>query len=180
MNLIVNVMSSETPAASGTPEPSNEIILAKWSDRFFAWLIDFIIVTVAVAGIFSAAAFPLWFETNPDRWFGHMWDGSLHYGITSLIFFAYWAYFESTRGQSIGKMALHIKTTDLAGKTADTGSVVLQSFGKSFLLPIDVILGWIFTNDKRQRIFNRASNTIVIKVQGSEGKSPENIRYKKD
>jgi len=77
-------------------------------------------------------------------------------------------------------MALHIKTTDLVGKTADTGSVVLQSFGKSFLLPIDVILGWIFTNDKRQRIFNRASNTIVIKVQSSEEKSAENIRYKKD
>lgn len=180
MNLIVNVMSSETPAESGTPEPSSEIILAKWIDRFFAWLIDFIIVNVAVAGIFSAAAFPLWFDTNPDRWFRNMGDGPLHYGITSLIFFAYWAYFESTRGQSIGKMALHIKTTDLMGKTADTGSVVLQSFGKSFLLPIDLILGWTFTNDKRQRIFNRASNTIVIKQIGKEETSPENIRYKKD
>jgi uncharacterized RDD family membrane protein YckC len=173
-------MSSETPAASGTPEPSNEIILAKWSDRFFAWLIDFIIVSVAVGAIFSAAAFPFWFDTNPDRWFRNTWDGPLHYGVTSLIFFAYWAYFESTRGQSIGKMALHIKTTDLAGKNADSGSVVLQSFGKSFLLPIDVILGWIFTNDKRQRIFNRASNTIVIKVKGNVDNSPENISYKKD
>jgi len=180
VNLIANVMSSETPAASGTPEPSNEIILAKWSDRFFAWLIDFIIVNVAVAGIFSAAAFPLWFETNPDRWFRNMGDGPLHYGVASLVFFAYWAYLESRRGQSIGKMALHIKTTDLVGKTADTGSVVLQSFGKSFLLPIDVIFGWIFTNDKRQRIFNRASNTIVIKVQSSGEKSAENIQYKKD
>ncbi|MGH9879096.1 MAG: RDD family protein [Nitrososphaerales archaeon] len=109
-------MSSETPAASGTPEPSNEIILAKWIDRFFAWLIDFIIVTVAVAGIFSAAAFPLWFETNPDRWFRNMWDGSLHYGVTSLIFFAYWAYFESTRGQSIGKMVCILKLQILLEK----------------------------------------------------------------
>jgi hypothetical protein len=38
------------------------------------------------------------------------------------------------------------------------------SFGKSFLLVIDVMLGWIFTNEKRHRIFNRAGNTIVIKM----------------
>jgi hypothetical protein len=29
---------------------------------------------------------------------------------------------------------------------------------------IIVVLGWIFTNDKKQRIFNRASNTVVIRV----------------
>jgi hypothetical protein len=27
------------------------------------------------------------------------------------------------------------------------------------------LLGWIFTNDKRQRIFNRASNSIVVKLK---------------
>ncbi len=48
----------------------------------------------------------------------------------------------------------------LMSKTA-----VIESFGKAFLLPLDVILGWIFTNNKRQRIFNRASNTIVIKIK---------------
>jgi len=172
-------MSSETPAASGTPEPSNEIILAKWSDRFFAWLIDFIIVNVVVVAIFSAAAFPFWFDANPDRWFRND-HGPLQFGVTSLVFFAYWIYFECTKGQSLGKMALHVKTTNLSGKTASIGSVALESFGKSFLLPIDVILGWIFTNEKRQRIFNRAGDTIVIKVKDNERKDTENISYRKD
>ena len=44
-----------------------------------------------------------------------------------------------------------------------TKSVAIQSFGKAFLLPIDVFFGWIFTNDKRQRLFDRASDTIVIR-----------------
>jgi hypothetical protein len=72
-------------------------------------------------------------------------------------------------------MALRIKTTDLAGNKADVRSAAIQSFGKAFLLPIDVILGWIFTNDKRQRIFSRAGNTIVVKIKNGE----QNFRYTK-
>ena len=81
------------------------------------------------------------------------------------MFFAYWLYFESTTGQSIGKKLLKIKTTDLAGNLADVRNVAVQSFGKAFLLPIDVFLGWIFTNDKRQRLLSKAADIIVIKVK---------------
>ena len=40
--------------------------------------------------------------------------------------------------------------------------MAISSLGKSFLLIIDVLLGWISTNDKRQRLLGRAANTIVI------------------
>ena len=166
-------MSSEAPASS-----NQEIVLASWADRFFAWLIDFVIVQVALGVVFAAAAFPFWF-TDFDRWFGPgPFDGPVRYAITSAVFFAYWTYFESTSGQSLGKKLLKIKTVDLAGKPASTKSVAIQSFGKAFLLPIDVILGWIFTNDKRQRIFNRASDTLVVKVK--EGYGEPGTTYKKD
>ena len=103
------------------------------------------------------------------------------YIISSLVFMAYWTYFESTTGQSIGKKLLHLKTTDLAGKSIDVKTAVIESFGKAFLLPLDVILGWIFTNDRRQRIFNRASNTIVIKIkEGRENDTSKNVTYLKD
>jgi uncharacterized RDD family membrane protein YckC len=74
---------------------------------------------------------------------------------------------------------LHLKITDLSGGPADLKSIAISSFGKAFILPIDVILGRLFTNKKRQRIFNRLGKTIVIKVQ-SDDKDPENISYKKD
>ena len=105
--------------------------------------------------------------------------GPFNYVISSLVFTAYWTYFESTSGQSIGKKLMHLKTTNLGGKNVDTKSAVIESFGKAFLLPIDVILGWIFTNNKRQRIFNRASDTIVIKVKENNTGS-NNVRYLKD
>lgn len=68
-------------------------------------------------------------------------------------------------------------TTDLAGNKVDAKSAAIESFGKAFLLPIDVILGWIFTNDKRQRIFSRAGNTIVVKMEKS---GEQGYRYTKE
>jgi hypothetical protein len=80
------------------------------------------------------------------------------------MFFAIWVYFESTTGQSIGKKLLKTKTTGLRGDLADVRSFAIQTFGKAFLLPIDVFFGWLFTNNKRQRLLsNKAADTIVIK-----------------
>jgi hypothetical protein len=63
----------------------------------------------------------------------------------------------------------------------DIKDALIESFGKAFLLPIDVIIGWIFTNDKRQRLFNRISNTIVIKSQiKRDEKSDSEVQYMKD
>ena len=102
------------------------------------------------------------------------------YIISCLVFMAYWTYFELTTGQSIGKKLLHLRTTDLSGKSIDVKTAVIESFGKAFLLPLDVLLGWIFTNDKRQRIFNRASNTIVIKLAEESNSVFNNVKYVKD
>lgn len=92
------------------------------------------------------------------------WDAPVWWGLTSLVFFVYWTFFESRTGQSPGKMALNIKTTDQEGRTPDITNSAIQSFGKAFLLPLDVIIGWIFRNDKKQRIFSSAGNTIVVKI----------------
>lgn len=143
-----------------------EIILAGWGERFVAWLIDFVIVNVVLGAIFVAVAFPFWISGTPDGWPGA--GEGISWGLTSLVFFAYWIYFETTTGQSLGKMAMKIKTTDLAGNKVDVKNAAIESFGKAFLLPIDVILGWIFTNDKRQRIFARAGSTIVVKLKSGE------------
>ena len=66
----------------------------------------------------------------------------------------------------------------MAGNLADVRNVAIQSFGKAFLLPIDVFFGWIFTNDKRQRLLSKAADTIVIKTK--EIRVSENGRYIKE
>jgi uncharacterized RDD family membrane protein YckC len=138
--------------------------LARWSDRFFAWLIDFIIVMIVFELLFYTSTFPLWADNNPLNWFKGALDAE-SYAIRSLMFLAYWTYLESSMGgnQSIGKRIFRLKTVSIFGGSVNIRDALIESFGKSFLLPIDLILGWVFTNNKRQRIFNRASNTIVIK-----------------
>jgi uncharacterized RDD family membrane protein YckC len=141
-------------------------------------------VSIALAVLFAsiAIAIPIWFffyydDMTAARAYQNVEPS--HYIISSLAFFGYWTYFEYTSGQSIGKRLLKIKTIDLSGNGIDIKSAAIESFGKAFLLPIDVILGWIFTNNKRQRIFNRISNTIVIKLKKPQH-TQEDIRYTKD
>lgn len=161
---------------SGQPGDRPELTIARWGTRFWAWLVDFIIIAVAAEILFSIAYAPLAFnqgmQQNPSL-------GALKYAVQSLMFFGYWTYFDSSTGQSIGKKLLKIRTTNMAGGVADVRSVAIQSFGKAFLLPIDVLFGWIFTNDKRQRLLSSAAGTIVIKTKDLDV-SHENVNYKRD
>jgi uncharacterized RDD family membrane protein YckC len=67
----------------------------------------------------------------------------------------------------------------LSGNIADAKNVAIQSFGKAFLLPIDVLLGWIFTNEKRQRLLSRAASTIVVRTDDSSA-GERSARYVKE
>ncbi|HSA77122.1 MAG TPA: RDD family protein [Nitrosarchaeum sp.] len=153
----------------------SEIMIAKWSNRFFAWLIDFLIISMISTLIMVTFFGKIDFDIN-EKW---MWAETTQYIQTSIIFFAYWTILEYKTGQSIGKKILNVKVTNLYGKQANLKGIVISSFGKTFLIPIDVILGLIFTNEKRQRIFNKIGDTIVIKIKSNE-KSEVNIKFKKD
>jgi len=152
-----------------------ELLIAKWSDRFIAWLIDFIIISSIFAIIVTSIFGTLEVEWNETM----IVSEGTNYIPVSVLFLAYWIVLEHKSGQSIGKKILHLKIVNIDGKPPSLLGVIISSFGKAFLLPIDMILGLIFTNQKRQRIFNKIGDTIVIKIQNTENNS-ENIRYKKD
>ena len=172
---------AEPSSPSSSDVYPTEIKLARWTERFIAWLIDFVIVSVGLAVLFAILSIPFWMYYSAEE-VEQQFEGlqPLHYIISSLVFFLYWTYFESTTGQSIGKKVMNLKSTNLNGIVAERKSVALAAFGKAFLLPLDVVLGWIFTNEKRQRIFNRVSNTIVIKIKKESVSTDSNIRYVKD
>ncbi len=153
-------------------DTSSKIVLAKWTDRFLAWLIDFIIVS-----IFSTfAIFALSGSVKYDE--GVFWGESMQYLPTSVIFFVYWTVLEYKTGQTVGKKILNLKVRDIRGNIPGLKGILVSSFGKSFLLPIDVLLGWILTNEKHQRIFNKLGGTLVIKIK--ETHDTMDITYVKD
>jgi len=154
--------------------PPSKIILAKWTDRFAAWLIDFIIISIISTSIIFALFGTIYYE------FGDLefWAESIQYIPTSSVFFAYWVILEYKTGQTIGKKILNLKVVRITGQNVDLKGILISSFGKAFLLPIDIILGWILTNEKRQRVFNKLGDTIVIKLKEDEANL--DLKYTKD
>ena len=151
---------------------SSKIILAKWKDRFFAWLVDFVIISLISSSTFFLSF--LYLDYNFENFITN--DGM--YIPTSVMFFSYWIILEYKTGQTVGKKMFNLKITNSQGEKPSLIGIIISSFGKSFILPIDMILGLIITNDKRQRIFNRMGNTIVIKIKNNDDGT--NPKYSKD
>jgi len=130
------------------------IYLAKWESRFWAWLIDIFIVN-AILNLFSGI---FAFEWGIDLL---TFEG---FSANGIVMFVYWTFFEGYNGQSIGKMALNLKITGSKGQKINIGVAALESFGKAFILPLDCLIGWLAMPESNLRLFNRVSDTIVIKV----------------
>jgi uncharacterized RDD family membrane protein YckC len=145
-------------------EFNSKIILAKWTDRFFAWLMDFIIISSISTAIIFLSFGTIYYEMDDKG----LWAENTQYIPASILFFSYWTILEYRTGQTIGKKIMNLKITDMKGEKASLKGILISSFGKSFLLPIDVIIGWILTNEKRQRIFNKLGDTVVIKIKETE------------
>ncbi len=155
----------------------SNIIIAKWTDRFFAWIVDFMIILMILimVNIFIIEVIFGNSISDESQWVENV--SSVTYVIT---FFSYWTVLEYVKGQSIGKRALNLMVVDINGDRPTLKGVVLSSFGKTILLPVDFILGLIITNEKRQRIFNKLGDTIVVKIKGIDDDDVSGDRYIKD
>lgn len=153
---------------------SSKIILAKWTDRFVAWLIDFVIISIISTSIIFVSLGTTYYEFDGEEF----WVENTQYIPTSILFFVYWVILEYKTGQTIGKKILNLKVVSMTGGKASFKGVLISGFGKSFLLPIDITLGWILTNEKRQRVFNKLGDTLVVKIK--EDQNEDNTDYVKD
>jgi uncharacterized RDD family membrane protein YckC len=154
----------------------SEIVLANWGRRFIAWFADYIIINVMLAYFrledLESTLFPQFLLPRlPGT------DISVWSPLSILIFFLYWASSEWYFGRSIGQLLLNIRLVDLKGRNPSLRASAIQSLGKSLLLPIDCIIGWTYgpCRERRQRFFNKLSNTIVIFIG-----SPQRLIEKKD
>jgi len=157
------------------PVPEKTIYLSKWRSRFWAWLV-YIILVVLFLNIVRGVLEPVF--SLPLIWdFGNKNWGIFTIGFESIFFFAYWTIMEGFRGQSIGKMVMNLRVVNRDGTKITYTTSALESFGKAFLLPLDCLIGWLAMPGAKLRLFNRISNTIVIKA---DYKEPHGIVYVKE
>lgn len=127
----------------------DEMRLASWDDRFWAWLIDVLLMSILWQRILTAQ------ELSAFRPEG--------IALLGFILFVYWTALEGYRGQSLGKMLLNIVVTGPMGESIRFRDAAVQAFGKAFLLPLDYLLGWMYFRKNRQRLFSRLAESVVIK-----------------
>ena len=77
----------------------SKIILAKWTERFLAWLIDFIIISSFSTMIIFLSFGSIYYEFDE----GGLWAENTQYIPASILFFVYWIILEYETGQTIGK-----------------------------------------------------------------------------
>jgi len=144
--------------------------IAPWDDRFLAWLLDILLVGAVLsalgeaAGVFSLLAGGL-SGTTPFT------------GLNGLGLFVYWTVLEGRQGQSVGKIVMSIAVTDERGEAIDYVTAAIESFGKAFLLPLDILVGWLAYEKEGLRLFNKLSSTIVIETDEEETGKPRDVEY---
>jgi uncharacterized RDD family membrane protein YckC len=158
----------------------SSIVLANWGRRFIAWFIDYIIINVMLAYIrLEDLEFQLVPAILLPRFPG--FDISIWSPLSVLAFFLYWSLSEWYFGRSIGQLLLNIRLADLQGKRPSLKASAIQSVGKSLFLPVDCLIGWVYSpcRENRQRCFNRLSNTIVIFI-GSPTRTVKQGEYARE
>lgn len=148
------------------------IPLSRWDTRIWAWVIDFILISILVNILTTLLQF-----TFPLTPFNFKVPFTFDIGLQSVTLFLYWTILEGYHGRSIGKMVLNIRVTGRSGERIGFGTAAIESFGKAFLLPLDCLIGWLAMPNTKLRLFNRLSNTIVRKT---EDMPPEGIQYVKE
>ncbi len=92
------------------------------------------------------------------------WLPFVEFGLDNVVYFLYWTAMDGIFGQSIGKMAMHLKVTRLNGQPIDIVTAAVESFGKAFMLVLDCILGWLLYQNQNKRLFNAVSSTTVVRL----------------
>ena len=155
-----------------TNDSVSPLDLAKWEERFVAWLIDWVLVSVVVSLVASIFIIPALFAASvasSSFGFGFPFFAFIPaFGAGTLAYLLYWTYFDHVLGQSIGKQLMNLKVVGLNGNKPELPNAIIESIGKAFIVPLDVLIGLIAFGEKRQRLFSKLSDTNVVRVPASE------------
>jgi uncharacterized RDD family membrane protein YckC len=138
----------------------NSLPLASWTSRFWAWLIDVLLIGI-LWGIFRGAFVA---PAGLDYMSINVYGFGINLEAQGLLVFIYWTLLEGYRGQSVGKMVMNLSVTGTEGEKIGFKDAAIESFGKAFLLPFDCLIGWLAMRGEGQRMFNRISNTFVVRT----------------
>jgi uncharacterized RDD family membrane protein YckC len=82
-----------------------------------------------------------------------------------MLFWLYSTLLEGFAGQTIGKRVIGLKTVRVDGKRLFYDHAAVRNFGKIFLLPFDLIVGYKLNDRRFIRYFDKFAGTIVVDIK---------------
>lgn len=144
VNAIILIKDLEDWALSAEVAEKMSSKSIKPSRRITASLVDFVLVQV-----FMLLGFQLLLL-------------SLNLLVFVGLFWAYLTLFEGFGGQSLGKLLLGFKVVGIDGEKIGYEQAAIRNFGKVFLLPVDLIVGFRLKDKRYWRFFEKYTQTTVI------------------
>jgi len=146
---------TEVPPPPSAPE--EQVVYAGFVDRLLAVILDAIIIGfVSWIGFFAIIG-------SAMNYFGL---GGLFAWLLAFLYF--WALESFNEGQTIGKIALKIRTVDeYSFEPATPGNLVVNNLSRAWWIILDFIIGILANRGdekKRLRILQNLSKTVVIKA----------------
>lgn len=137
---------------------SNKALQEHWVKRFFAALIDFLIILIPLYILFNVIFWTVFWGWG--LWFGWFW-----WLFDGMFVFLYFVILEMIMQGSIGKKIVNLQVVTTSGQPLGIGAIVIRSLFKLIypLLWIDVILGLLTEGDPRQKFMDRIANTVVVR-----------------
>lgn len=138
---------------------TTHLSLASFEKRVYAFLIDFLLISLIAALFTLPEALSLLVGSV----------SSLNLGqVIFIIVVLLWVYstlLEGFSGQSLGKRVMGLKVVRTDGKKMSYDHSAVRNFGKAFLLPFDLIVGWRIKNEMFLRYFDKFAGTTVITLR---------------
>ncbi len=163
---------------------------AEWHIRFFAWLIDWIFLTIFLMAIIGGGflvtlTFMSYDEMKDEfsKWEGSTYDWNsassqvwmlmfivlLMCIIAIIVFFGYNIGLEYYYGATIGKKLLNLIVVDQTGIRITWKQAIIRNISKilvnyTFLLPIDVLLGILKEKRDSKKAYNQRGLDIIAET----------------
>ncbi len=148
--------TASSQVASGVVGAS-DVVYAGFFRRFVAALIDGVLVA-AVSGIISGVSGLLMGDA-----------GRILASLLTMFFgYAYYVYFTSHLGQTLGKRAMGIRVQNIeTGQNLDMVSAILREVAGKIISVLVLCLGyfWMLWDDKKQTWHDKIAKSVVVKVK---------------
>lgn len=146
---------TEVPPPPSAPE--EQVVYAGFGERLLAVILDAIIIGfVSWIGFFAIIGSAM----------NYLGLGGLFAWLLAFLYF--WALESFNKGQTIGKIALKIRTVDeYSFEPATPGNLVVNNLSRAWWIILDFIIGILANSGdekKRLRILQNLSKTVVIKA----------------